>query len=135
MNTPNSITSFLIEWASAERSGDVRFLEEAISEDFIGIGPLGFQLSKEAWIARHRGPRPAPRELLLDDAVIRAIGTAVIVTAEQRTIDAFQGHVAPAALKTTLVLSSEQDAWRLAGIHMSFIAGTPGSPPLPGPTR
>jgi hypothetical protein len=30
-----------------------------------------------------------------------------------------------------MTLVVEGGSWRLAGIHMSFIAGTPGAPPLP----
>ncbi|MDQ1368050.1 MAG: hypothetical protein QOF20_403 [Acidimicrobiaceae bacterium] len=36
-------TSFLSAWAAAERTRDV------------GVGPLGFELSKTAWLARHDG--------------------------------------------------------------------------------
>jgi hypothetical protein len=35
-------------------------------------------------------------------------------------------------VRATLTLVAESGSWRLAGIHMSFIAGTPGAPPLPG---
>jgi hypothetical protein len=31
-----------------------------------------------------------------------------------------------------MTLVAESGSWRLAGIHMSFIAGTPRAPPLPG---
>jgi hypothetical protein len=35
-------------------------------------------------------------------------------------------------VRAALTLVAENGTWRLAGIHMSFIAGTPGAPPLPG---
>jgi hypothetical protein len=34
-------------------------------------------------------------------------------------------------VRATLTLVAEGGSRRLAGIHMSFIAGTPGAPPLP----
>jgi hypothetical protein len=38
----------------------------------------------------------------------------------------------PQSLRNTFVLVADGDAWRLASLHMSFIAGTPGAPPVPG---
>ncbi|MGH9126035.1 MAG: hypothetical protein ACRDZ8_15110, partial [Acidimicrobiales bacterium] len=50
-----------------------------------------------------------------------------------------KGHPIPEAARVTLVLTDDSDdsddggGWRLAGAHLSFIAGTVGSPPLPRP--
>ncbi len=37
-----------------------------------------------------------------------------------------------ATVRATLVLLNQSGAWRLAGVHYSFIAGAPGAPPVPG---
>ena len=57
----------------------------------------------------------------------------VVVTARNNTRGSYQGHPIPAATRATLVLASNGSRWQLAAIHMSFIAGTPGAPPIPGP--
>jgi hypothetical protein len=54
IKTTGPIDSLLSEWTSAERSGDNRKLEDLLTNDFYGVGTLGFVLPKEAWLARHR---------------------------------------------------------------------------------
>jgi hypothetical protein len=61
---------------------------------------------------------------------VRARGQVTIVTARQNTGGTFQGHPLPESLRNTLLLVTDDD-WQLTGAHMSFIAGTPGAPPLP----
>jgi ketosteroid isomerase-like protein len=128
----SDITSFLSAWAAAERTRDVAFLEDRLTGDFVGVGPLGFELSKAAWLARHEGDTLKYETFDVDDIHVRPHGPVAIVTARQTAVGTFQGHPLPEVLRDTLLLSSARGTWQLAGIHMSFVAGTPGAPP--GPT-
>jgi ketosteroid isomerase-like protein len=133
MNSQNDqITALLSEWAAAEASSDTAILQRCLADDFTGVGPLGFTLSRQDWLARHATGALTYDTFQLEDVQVRAYGDAAIVTARQQAKGTYQGQALPGALRATLVLVNTSGAWRLAGIHMSFIAGTPGAPPIPG---
>ena len=48
----SDLTSFLTTWSDAERDGDAATTARLLMDDFVGIGPVGFQLPKEAWLQR-----------------------------------------------------------------------------------
>jgi len=50
----DSIQAFLDDWSAAEHAGDTERLEALLTEDFTAVGPLGFILPRQAWLARHR---------------------------------------------------------------------------------
>ena len=128
----DSIDSFLDQWSAAEQAGDSQRLDGLVTEDFAGIGPLGFILSRQAWLARHRSGDLRYDSFTLAEVQTRVYGQAAVITARNNTRGSYQGQPIPEAVRVTLVLVSDAGNWRLAAIHMSFIAGTAGAPPLPG---
>ena len=125
---------FLTSWAAAEQAGDTATLEILLAGDFTAVGPLGFILPRQAWLARHRSRDLTYQDFSLDEVQSRPSGQdSVVVTARIKTRGSYQGHPIPEATRATLVLASNTGRWQLAAIHMSFIAGTPGAPPVPGP--
>ena len=51
--------AFLSDWSDAERNGDGAALDTLLTDDFLGVGPLGFVLPKEIWV---RPPLPGAEE-------------------------------------------------------------------------
>ena len=127
----DSIDTFLSDWASAERAGDVGTLDALLADDFTAIGPLGFILPKPDWLARHRSGGLRYQTFAVDDPQVRQVGPVAVITATNRARASYQGHPVAEALRATLVLTPGDRGWQLASIHMSFIAGTPGAPPVP----
>jgi ketosteroid isomerase-like protein len=124
----DSIHPFLQRWAAAERAGDAAALGELLTEDFTGIGPVGFVLPKAAWIGRHSNGLHYDA-FAVDEIQVRAYGDVAVAVARDTQHGTAFGHPVPEALRTTHVLVRQAGSWRLASVHMSFIAGTPGAPP------
>jgi ketosteroid isomerase-like protein len=129
----DEIEAFLAAWTAAERKGDTTALDGLLTGDFVGVGPLGFTLSKQEWLARHATGDLKYETFQLDELQERVYGDAAAITARQVGRGAYRGGPVPEVLRATLVVARQSGDWRLAGIHYSFIAGTPGAPPLPGP--
>ena len=112
-------------WATAELRGDTAFLERTLADDFIGVGPLGFMLTKHEWLARHQSGDLKYDSLELDGVSVRMYGEAAVVIGRQVQSAAYCGNSIKAELRTTLVLVHQQGQWRLASLHLSPI----GQPP------
>jgi len=127
-----AIEEFLTTWAAAEQAGDTTTLETQLASDFTAAGPLGFILTRQAWLAQHRHGDLTYQAFSLSEVNARTAGGTAIVTARNNTRGSYQGHPIPEAVRASLILVSDADSWKLAAIHLSFIAGTPGASPLPG---
>lgn len=127
----DSIDAFLGQWSTAEQAGDTERLDALLTGDFAGVGPLGFILPRQAWLARHHSGGLRYDSFTLAEIQARVHGQAAVVTARNNTRGSYQGHPIPEATRATLVLVRDGGTWRLAAAHLSFIAGTSGAPPIP----
>ncbi len=85
------ITTFLATWAEAERTRDIEFLDTCIMPDFVGVGPLGFVLTKAAWLNRHGGDALRYETFGVDEIDAHAIDQVAIVIAKQTAVGTFAG--------------------------------------------
>jgi hypothetical protein len=112
-------------WATAELRGDTAFLERTLAGDFIGIGPLGFMLTRQEWLARHQSGDLKYESFTLDEVKVRVYNDAAVLTGRQIQNGAYRGNSIQAQFRTTLVFVQQQGQWRLASLHLSPI----GQPP------
>ena len=115
---------FAQEWAAAEQRGDAAFLEGALTDDFVGVGPLGFMLTKEQWLGRFAGGL-AYESFALNELEARFYGEAAVATCRQKQAGGFQGNDVGGEFRATLVFAEEAGSWLLAGWHASPIAEVP----------
>lgn len=128
-----NLHAFLSQWTTAELAGDTETLATLLTDDFAGVGPLGFILPRPAWLDRYRQGL-AYEQFSLEEIQMRLYGDVAVVTARNNARGSYQGQPLPEALRATLVIACDSEALQLAAVHMSFVAGTQGSPPMPGPT-
>jgi ketosteroid isomerase-like protein len=131
-NGNGDIAAFLTEWAQAELTGDTAILASHLVEDFVGVGPLGFLLPKQAWLNRF-AQGLSYDEFALEQTQVRRYGDMAVVVGQQNQNGSMGSSPLPyGAVRATLVLLNRSGAWHLAGVHYSFIAGAPGAPAVPG---
>ena len=112
-------------WATAELHGDTAFLESTLADDFVGIGPLGFMLTKQEWLARHQSADLKYASFSLDEVKVRVYNDAAILTGRQVQNAAYRGNPIQGQFRITLVFVQQQGQWRLASLQLSTI----GQPP------
>lgn len=117
----------LTTWADAEQHGDVQVLDRLLTDEFVGIGPVGFTLPKPVWLARFEGGLRYD-EVEVDEVMTRQYGDAAFVVGHQHAKGSFQGQPTPPDVRVGFTMVRHQGDWRIAAIQYSFIAGMPGAP-------
>ena len=113
-------------WANAELRGDTTLLERILADDYIGIGPLGFMLTMQEWLARHEAGDLKYESFSLDEVKVRVYNNdAAILTGRQAQQGAYRGNSIQGQFRITLVFVQQQGQWQLASLQLSTI----GQPP------
>ena len=84
-------------WAEAELAGDRDALDSLLTDDFRGVGAMGFVLDKAQWIARHDGATYTALEWA--DVDVRRHGDTAVAIGRQYQEGVFRGHAADAYLR------------------------------------
>jgi len=117
------------DWATAELHGDTASLGHILSNDFIGVGPRGFMLTKEQWLSRHDSGSLTYESFEWDEVSIRVHETAAVMIGRQTAGAVYEDgdvrHEIQDQFRTTLVFVEEGRRWLLFGLHLSPIAGPP----------
>ena len=121
------LKEFAQEWSAAERGGDASFFEDALTDDFVGVGPLGFMLNKEQWLGRFAGGLSYD-SFNIDELEARFHADTAVATCRQKQAGTYQGEavdVMQGEFRVTLVLVEQEDRGLVAGWHASRMAEIP----------
>jgi uncharacterized protein (TIGR02246 family) len=123
---PNKLVE---DWVTAELRGDTAFLKSTLADDFVGVGPRGFTLTKEQWIARHEAGNLKYESFGLDEVDVRPYGDAAVAVCRQTAEGVYEDengrYDIHEQFRATLVFVKQQGRWLLASLHLSPIAGRP----------
>ena len=129
-DTTRQVADLSQQWVAAELRGDTAFLERTLTDDFVGIGPLGFMLSKQDWLQRYRSGDFAYQTLALEDAQMRDYGATVVLIGTQAQHATYHDQVMQGRFRITLIWVRPAATWLLAGCH--FSGPIPAGPPSRG---
>jgi uncharacterized protein (TIGR02246 family) len=123
------ITELGEDWAAAELRGDVASLAAILADDFVGVGPRGFMLTKEQWLTRHEAGNLKYESFGLDEVEVRPYGDAAVAVCRQTAEGVYEDengrYDIHEQFRATLIFVRQQGSWLLAGLHLSPILGRP----------
>lgn len=115
-------------WVDAELKGDHATLDSLAVDDFTMVGPLGFVLEKQQWLARYREGYFVTHSLTWDEISVREYGdTAVAIGIYEQDAE-YRGNPSVGRYRCTQIAVRRNGEWLLAGMHLSTIAPPPGAP-------
>src|SRR5947199_10568099 len=114
------------EWRKAELGGDVAALDRLLAADFLGIGPRGFVLNKEAWLGRHASGDFKYLSMEPRDPILRRYTDSAILLVTEESKSTYKGQpVSVGPLRATYTFVRPRGSWPRAGAHYSPIPGAP----------
>ncbi|MFC6080241.1 DUF4440 domain-containing protein [Sphaerisporangium aureirubrum] len=122
------ILDLVDRWAKAELHGDVGAYDDLLTDDFAGIGPVGFSLTKQQWAGRHQGPLKN-HHFEIHERQVRFHGDTAIVGGVQEQRTTAMGRDTSGSFRVTLVAVRAGDRWLIANIQLSGPLQDPGAPP------
>ena len=112
-------------WTEAEVGGDTSTLERLATDDFMLVGPAGFVLAKQQWVDRYRDGELRTRALRFEEAATRVYADTAVTIGRQIQEADYRDRAVNGEFRVTRVAVRDGTGWRLAGLHLSPIAGTP----------
>ena len=120
---PTDLQRLVDRWAAAERAGDPSELDALLHEQFVFVGPYGYLLDRQEWLARFV---PGDRHYtafstftFTADIPTRVVGDTALVVGTQRQTGVHQGERVDGHYRGTLVLVRDPE-WLVTGLHLSL---------------
>jgi ketosteroid isomerase-like protein len=123
--TEQDVLRVSAERAAAELRGDTRVLRQLIADDFVGVGPRGFTLTKQEWLSRLDSGDLAYDALTCDDVHIRIHGDCAVAIGRETSRLKYNGKQMQGQFRETQVFTKQDGRWLLSSLQLSEMAGPP----------
>jgi ketosteroid isomerase-like protein len=127
MTTPDGVLDLVQRWAAAEQKNDAGTLDGLLDGEFAGVGPFGFILTRDQWLARFANGL-VNRSFTVTDLQVRDYGSAAVGIGELVQETSWQGNDNSGRFRVTLVAVRADDRWWLAHVHIGPLQAPPGRP-------
>ena len=127
MPAHDGVLDLVQRWAAAEEKNDAGALDGLLDGEFAGVGPFGFILTRDQWLARFANGL-VNRSFTVTDLQVRDYETAAVGIGVLEQETSWQGHDNSGRFRVTLVAVRMDDRWRLAHVHIGPLQAPPGRP-------
>jgi hypothetical protein len=115
----DTIDDLLHQWSNAEARGDATALGALLNADFRGDGPLGFVLSKEQWLDRHRSDDLTTDAFRWKTIEVRVNGGTAVCIGLQSQVARYRGEDCSGEFRCVLVAVHREDRWTIVNVQLS----------------
>lgn len=117
-------------WADAELHADVATLDALLADDFVGIGPFGFVLTRQQWLDRYRSGDLRNDAFAWQDVSVRDYGDTAVAVGVQAQRAYHRGNEIAGRFRATQIAVRREGRWQLAGVQLSgpIPDASPGRP-------
>ena len=136
MTAQNGVLDLVQRWAAAEAHNDAATLDGLLDGGFAGVGPFGFILTRDQWLARFANGL-VNRSFTVTDLQVRDFGTAAAGIGVLAQETSWQGTDNSGRFRVTLGAVQADggqadggqagEGWRLAHVHIGPLQA-PGRP-------
>jgi ketosteroid isomerase-like protein len=124
MTATNDLLDLVDRWAAAEQENDAGRLDGLLADDFVGVGPLGFVLTRQQWLERF-GNGLENRTFKVEDPQVHDHGGAAVVVGVDNQETSFRGGDNSGRFRLTLTAVRPADRWVVASVHIGPLQGPP----------
>lgn len=125
----DQLRALVERWAELERNQDADGFAGLLTEQFTGIGPVGFVLNATQWADRHRGGGLVNHAFDVADLDIARYGDVAVVHAVESQRTTAHGHENNGSFRAGITAIKDAGAWRIARIQLSGPMVEPGQRP------
>jgi ketosteroid isomerase-like protein len=116
--TPSAdVLDLVRRWAAAEEHNDAAGLDKVLADDFVGVGPLGFVLTRAQWLVRFENGL-VNHGFTVEEPQVHDHGAAAVVVGALHQRTTYGGHDNSGRFRLTASAVRVNDELRLSSVHI-----------------